>query len=86
MRLNNTSILILLTMLVGLLQASQVDQIIEINDAAESWVSKDGRPLYYTSSSSQYMIDNQSVRRMTAYDPATVPSLSPNGEYRLFPA
>ena len=84
MRLNNTSILILLTMLVGLLQASQVDQIIEINDAAESWVSKDGRPLYYTSSNSQYMIDNQAIRRMTAYDPATVPSLSPNGEYRLF--
>ncbi|MBC8375522.1 MAG: hypothetical protein H8E26_05695 [FCB group bacterium] len=84
MKLYSKSILVLLILLAGLLPASQVDQIIEINDAAESWISKDGRPLYYTSSSSQYMIDNQTVRRIPAYNPNAAISLSPNGEYRLF--
>ena len=77
------SILIGFGLFASVLSAANVDQIIEINDAAESWVSMNGQPLYYTSSTSQYIIDSQTVRRMTAYSPEATISLSPNGEYRL---
>jgi len=77
------SILIMLSLMTGVSYAADVNQIVEINDAAQSWVSKDGQPLYYTSGSSQYVVENQSVRRMTAYSPDATITLSPNGDYRL---
>lgn len=61
-----------------------LNQVIEITDAAKSWVAHNGRVLYYTSSSSQYQLDNQQVTRMSAYSPQAKISLSPNSEYRLF--
>ncbi len=83
MKISNASLLALLIMLSGGVSAFQIDQIIEVDDAAISWVSVDGRPLYYTSSSAKYSIDNQSIRRISAYDPESTITLSPNGEYRL---
>jgi len=46
MKVIKTSVLAVLILLVGSISASQVDQLIEINDAAESWISLNGRPLY----------------------------------------
>ena len=77
------SSLIMMSLLIGLANATALEQIVEINDAAKSWVSMDGQPLYYTSSTSQYMIDNQSIRKMPSYDPAALISVSPSGQYRL---
>ncbi|NQV42237.1 MAG: hypothetical protein HQ506_07790 [Candidatus Marinimicrobia bacterium] len=83
MKVIKTSVLAVLILLVGSISASQVDQLIEINDAAESWISLNGRPLYYTSSKSQYMVDNQSIREMTTYSQKAKISVSPDGDYRL---
>lgn len=62
---------------------ADLQQKYELNDAAESWVSIDGRPLYYTSSKSHYIIDSQTVRKMTSYNSQATINLSPDGEYRL---
>ena len=83
MKISRMSILALLVLLAGSMNASQVDQILEINDAAVAWVSKDGRPLYYTSGKIQYMIDNQSIREMRLYSSSARITLSPGGDYRL---
>ncbi|MCF7923290.1 MAG: hypothetical protein K9M55_11370 [Candidatus Marinimicrobia bacterium] len=71
------------TLLLGHALALQIDSQVTLREAAKSWVSIAGHPLYYTSSNSLYMIDNQSIRKMLAYSSQANISLSPNGEYRL---
>jgi hypothetical protein len=83
MKVNKISILALLILLAGTMYGSEVDQIIVINEAAKSWVSKAGSPLYYTSSKYQYMIDNQIVSRMSSYSSNAQITLSPAGDFRL---
>ncbi len=83
MKIYMKSILILLSLTNAVLPATGIKQVIEVNDAALSWVSLDGQPLFYTSSKSRYMVENQSIRRMPAYSSDATISLSPNGDYRL---
>lgn len=74
---------VLLAIFASTLIAGPLDQVLEVKDAARAWVVKDGIPLYYTSSSSQYMIVNQIDRRMPGFPPEAVISLSPHADYRL---
>ncbi|MBC8192841.1 MAG: hypothetical protein ISR87_14450 [Candidatus Marinimicrobia bacterium] len=63
--------------------ALPVDSQVTLREAAKSWVSLNGQPLYYTSNNSQYMIDDQSIRKMPAYRSEAKISLSPTGDFRL---
>ena len=63
--------------------ALEIESQLTLQDAAKSWVSMDGRPLYYTSGNSQYIIDNQAIRKIPAYSADATISLSPTGDYRL---
>ncbi|MBC8192199.1 MAG: hypothetical protein ISR87_13545 [Candidatus Marinimicrobia bacterium] len=76
-------LIVLQTLLLSTAIALQIDSQVTLREAAKSWVSLDGRPLYYTSSNSQYMIDNQAIRKMSAYSSEAIISLSPAGDYRL---
>jgi len=83
MKVNMKSLFMGLCLLAVGIQASDIHQILGIKDAAKSWIAKDGQPLYYTSSSSLYMVDNQATRKMPTYSPQASISLSPNAEFRL---
>ena len=83
MKVNMKSVIIVMSLLLGLANGAGFRQIVEINQAAKTWVSLDGHPLYYTSSNGQYSIDNQVISRMAISNPDAQISLSPNGEYRL---
>ena len=71
------------TLLISNAMALPLDSQVTLREAAKSWVSLDGQPLYYTSNNSQYMIDDQSIRKMPAYRSEAKISLSPTGDFRL---
>ena len=77
------TLLLLQTLFLSSVFALQIDSQVTLRDAAKSWVSMDGQPLFYTSSNSQYMIDNQAIRKLPAYSSEAIISLSPTGDYRL---
>ncbi len=70
-------------LLPGFSQGAGLNQIIELNDAANSWVAQAGHPLYYGSASSMYRIVDQAVSKMELYDPKTTITLSPSSDFRL---
>ncbi len=72
-----------LLILAGSLNAVELDQYIELTDAAKSWVVHQGVPLYYTSLKAQYLVDSHDVSRMSIYDSRSDITLSPSADFRL---
>ncbi|NQV50312.1 MAG: hypothetical protein HQ507_07430 [Candidatus Marinimicrobia bacterium] len=84
MKRYSRNMLLLTSLIVGSVLAAELNQILELKDAARFWISYHGYPEYYTSAKSVYRIDNQSIKSMSTYNSDVQISLSPNGEYRLF--
>ncbi len=78
------TLLILIIVSLGTAFAAELNQILELKDAARSWVAYNGYPEYYTSAKSLYRVDNHSVKVMNNYNPSSHINISPNGQYRLF--
>ncbi len=77
------TLLVIIYLIIGASQAAEIKQIIELSDAARSWTVYQGQPLYVTSATNHYGIDNQNIFPLTIFDPAARISLSHSANYRL---
>jgi len=66
-----------------LLTAAGVKPLIELPEAARSWVVSNATPIYYTSAKALYTIQGQHVTQDNLYPPNVQVTQSPAGEYRV---
>ncbi len=83
MRSHTKVILLVLSLGLSLGYSAGLNQMIELTEAARSWVAFEGQPLYVTSATHHFQIENQTLNQMNLYDPNSKISLSPTANYRL---
>lgn len=73
----------MMCLVMGISQGAELNQLIELTDAASSWTVHAGTPLYYTSTHHHYQVVSQEIRALTSYDAKATINLSPSSDYRL---
>ncbi len=77
------SLLCMLILGLGIAQSAPLKPLIELTDAAKSWVVYEGHPIFYSSSTSQYSVEHGSPVQLPRLHADAHLSLSTNSEYRL---